>query len=74
MNKLDHLQDYLYGRTIFSRLFWSFVGTSISIILIATLLYYNDASQNTEQQMRKDLEVSLQQSIAIFEKGYLTPI
>jgi len=50
------------------------MGTSISIILIAMLFYYSDASQNTERQVRKDVEVLLQQSITLFEKGYLAPI
>ena len=74
MFALENLHDHLRGRTIFSRLFWGFVATAMLIITVATAGYYHYASKTTEQQVQAEVELTLQQSVALFERGFMDPI
>lgn len=60
--------------TIFTQLFLSFVTTSLLIIIISTIFYYNYAIKSTERQVKLEIEDTLQQSIALLQRGYLAPI
>ena len=60
--------------SIFAQLFLSFVVTSLLIIIIATTFYYNYAIKSTEPQIKLEIEDTLQQSIALLQRGYLAPI
>lgn len=62
------------GHTIFTQLFWSFVTTSLLIIILSTLFYYDYAIKTTERQVRQEIDDTLQQSIGLLEKGYLASI
>lgn len=62
------------GPSIFSRLFWAFLSSSVLVIVVASVFYYGHARQTTESQIREQVESSMREVIALFEKGYQTHI
>ena len=61
-------------RSIFVRLFSSFVSSSLLIIVVSGFFYYKYASQTTVNRVNDQVQNSLRKSIALFETGFQAPI
>ncbi len=61
-------------QSIFVRLFVYFVSSSLLIIVLIGMFYYEYARQATEKRLNEQLMNSLRESVSLFETGYQSPL
>ncbi|MDH5425878.1 MAG: response regulator [Gammaproteobacteria bacterium] len=71
---LSRLKAKLYADSLFGRIFWRFVITSLLIILFVFTLYNIYSAKITKQQIEEEIKLSLSKTTAHIEKAYLNPV